>query len=187
MVQFERFKKKHGRPFDGEPVPAETFDLYAGKLPNELFEEWRQSGFCGYGDGLFWTVDPARYDDVLADWLEPAAAPSAHAFLRTALGGVFFWNGEDIQYLDPIECDVSMCVDRMDTFFDEQLCNSRYLENVVRVDLFKKALPKLGKLAKDECYGFLPPLAMGGPGTLETLKRVKLREHLALLAQVRPT
>jgi integrase/recombinase XerD len=46
------------------------------------------------------------------------------------------------------------------------------------------ALPILGPPQRDECYGFHPAIALGGPGAADTWKRVKLREHLALLAQL---
>jgi hypothetical protein len=35
-----------------------------------------------------------------------------------------------------------------------------------------------------EIYGFAPALAMGGSAKLDSLKRVKANEHMALLAQL---
>ena len=43
---------------------------------------------------------------------------------------------------------------------------------------------RFGRVAVDECYGFFPPRSMGASGP-EDLRKVKLREHLAILAQVK--
>lgn len=39
------------------------------KLPARLLEYWQEYGFCGWGSGLFWTVNPADYHGVLQVWL----------------------------------------------------------------------------------------------------------------------
>jgi len=72
----------------------------------------------------------------------------------------------------------------MSELFDSLLCDDSYLEDSLHYELFPPALAKLDQLEWDECYGFLPPMPMGGPGTLDTLKRVKLLEHLAIVAQL---
>lgn len=36
----------------------------------------------------------------------------------------------------------------------------------------------------DECYAYVPLLGLGGPETIENLKRVKFREHIYLSTQV---
>jgi hypothetical protein len=53
-------------------------------------------------------------------------------------------------------------------------------------DLFEEALKKLGPLKPDEMYGFVPAIALGGPGTLNTLQKVKTIEHLTFLSQLSP-
>jgi hypothetical protein len=35
-------------------------------------------------------------------------------------------------------------------------------------------------------YGFVPAIALGGPGTLNTLQKVKTIEHLTFLSQLSP-
>lgn len=45
-------------------------------------------------------------------------------------------------------------------------------------------LAPAGPLPPSECYGFFPPLAIGGEASLESVQRVKLREHLDILAHV---
>nr|WP_314617666.1 T6SS immunity protein Tdi1 domain-containing protein [uncultured Pseudomonas sp.] len=51
-------------------------------------------------------------------------------------------------------------------------------------DLFEPAYHRLGPLAPDEMYGFVPAVILGGPNTLEHLHKLKAVEHLILLCQV---
>ena len=84
-------------------------------------------------------------------------------------------------------CTDSRRVAAGDLFFalrGERFDAHDYLDEVVWRETFTEALPVLRPPARDECYGFFPALPLGGPGTADTLQRVKLREHLALLAQL---
>ncbi|MNR22463.1 hypothetical protein D3C85_1394140 [compost metagenome] len=51
-------------------------------------------------------------------------------------------------------------------------------------DLFEPARERLGTLAADEMYGFVPALMLGGSDSLERLEKLKAVEHLVLLAQL---
>ncbi|PTN42546.1 hypothetical protein DAY12_27810, partial [Bacillus thuringiensis] len=46
-----------------------------------------------------------------------------------------------------------------------------------------QALNKYGKLEIDECFGYTPLLALGGPEKVENLQKVKLIEHVYLITQ----
>lgn len=182
MSHFKKFNEMHGPPSEVETVPPEKLEFYAKRLPADLLEEWRQSGWCAYGDGLLWTVDPAAYEEVLEAWLGPTTGH--YAFLRTAFGDIYYWDGAKAYHLDVQEGDISPVPRRMDMLFDGAFCDREYLDDVLQCKLFKKAVAKLGRLKKDECYAFVPPIALGGSGKVDTLKRYKLREQLALLAEL---
>jgi hypothetical protein len=92
-------------------------------------------------------------------------------------------SAKEARYLDILTGDASVVFNRMSAFFETLMLDDEYIEDVLRQDLFKPAMAKLGTLHADECYGFLPPLAMGGSESVDALKRVKLREHLAIAAQ----
>lgn len=49
--------------------------------------------------------------------------------------------------------------------------------------LYDRCVQTYGPLAADECYGFVPALAFLGEAELENIKRMKAREHFAILAQ----
>ena len=180
--QFTKFEKLHGPAKDVQPVPDEVVQRYRGRLPDELLAEWQATGWCSYADGFLWLVDPAVYDDLLPDWLNDAA--SATVFLRTALGGLVYWDGTEAIFLDVTRADTTPVFDEMDFVFNGVLCRKQFLDAVMDLDYYKSEKKRLGRVAVDECYGFFPPRSMGANGP-EDLKKVKLREHLAILAQVK--
>ena len=180
---FEKFEKLHGVAQDVQAVPADVIESYRGRLPDDLLAEWQATGWCSYADGFLWLVDPSQFDVVLTDWLPDA---SGHlVIMRTAFGGLIYWDGADAAYLDVTRNDTTPIFDEMDWVFNGTLCRKPFLDDVMDRDYFLEALPRLGKAAADECYGYFPPRAMGGDGTPDTLQKVKLSEHLAFLAALR--
>jgi hypothetical protein len=182
MPQFQDFKKMHGRGADCRPATEKSLKTYRTKLPEPLLAEWEESGCCAYGKGLLWLTDPDELKAPVKDWL--GARSGLLAFARSAFGHLFLWDDEGAHMLDPHYGTIAKIVNKIEVVFDYVLCRRQYLDDVLERKLFGKALKKLGPLAHDECYGFEPAIALGGPGTLDTLKKVKLREHLSILSQL---
>jgi hypothetical protein len=179
---FERFEEKHDPAKDCQKVPDQDLTYYKNKLPDDLLAFWAESGWCSYGDGLLWTVNPSDYSEILKEWIKDGG--ELHAFVRTAFGSIVFWDGKLAHFLDVLSGDVSTLFDTMDFNFDGSLSDDKYLDAVVRQKIFKEALPRLGPPARDECYAFVPALPLGGSESADTLQKVKLREHLHLLMQL---
>jgi hypothetical protein len=184
MSQWTKFKAVHSVQLQCRSVPKEVLDLYRGQLPEPLIEFWVEEGWCGYSDGLFWLVNPLDFDDILKDWLG-AHFETAIALARTAFGDVLFWFDEKVYYLDVLYGRVTLTVPKhIEILFEYVLCKDSYLDDVIGRKVFQEALPNLGIPAYDECYAFVPALALGGSYAAENLKKVKLREHLAILRQL---
>jgi hypothetical protein len=179
---FERFRQKHGAPTQCQKITDQDLVFYEGKLPSDLLTIWAQDGWCSYGNGLLWTINPSEYTEILKDWIH--RSDEVNAFMRTAFGSIIYWDSQLAYFLDVLSGDVSTLFDTMDFNFDGALSDENYLDAVVRQKLFKEALPRLGPPERDECYAFVPALPLGGSGTSDTLQKVKLREHLHLLAQL---
>jgi hypothetical protein len=179
---FEKFRQKHGVPQQCREISAAQLERYNGKLPELLLEEWRNAGWCCYGNGLLWTVNPADFDDVLPDWVDEPEGK--YVYLRTAFGSMFYWDGSDNYFLDTLTRDTSRLFDRIDYVFNGTLTGNDYLELVLLKSTFQAVLPRLGQLGREECYGLLPPLALGGELVPDAFERVKLKEYLAFLAQL---
>ena len=48
----------------------EYIESYRGRLPDALLGYWRDLGFSRYKGGLFWIVDPEKYQNLLSNWIE---------------------------------------------------------------------------------------------------------------------
>jgi len=189
---FEYFLEKMGPAFDRQYVPVSSMDRYRGKLPDQLLKYWDEFGWCGYADGLFWTVNPQDYEPVLDAWIgeTPFMEQDAyHIIARSAFGDLYFW-GEKTGYTLLVCATGSYAVpqraSRASTldiaaqrFFG--MCNSE--ENDFG-DHFAPALKKFGRLKSDEMYGYVPALAMGGSDDFSHLQKLKAIEHLVFLAQL---
>ena len=69
--------------------------------------------------------------------------------------------------------------DGFDFFFDD--ITDGELDNKLSIKQYKAAIKKLGDLEYDECFGYVPLLALGGKESVDNLKKVKIREHIAMI------
>ena len=173
----------YGPPEKCEAPTTATLQKYESQLPAELLEKWREVGLCSYGKGLIWFVDPEQFADVIDDWIEVRDDAKPLVFLRTAFAHLYYWQDGAVFSLDVHRGSLSEVTKNISLIFT-LLCDPDIRAKMLRVSLFEEALPRLGPPERDECYAFEPALALGGPGTVETLRRVKIREHLGILAQI---
>lgn len=66
-----------------------------------------------------------------------------------------------------------------DFFFDD--ITDGELDNKLSIKQYKAAIKKLGDLEYDECFGYVPLLALGGKESVNNLKKVTIREHIAMI------
>jgi hypothetical protein len=181
MSVFKDFEKKHGPASDCREAAPEVVTKYRNKLPEPIISEWTGAGWCAYGKGLLWFTNPEELKAAVKEWLGSKAPV---VFARSAFGHLFLWDSEGAHMLDPQQGTIAKIVNNADVVFNYVLCRKQYLDDVLDQKLFNHARKKLGPLKYDECYGFEPAIALGGPGTLDTLRKVKLREHLSILSQL---
>jgi len=190
---FPRFVEKFGGAIDRREVPLSSIDRYQGKLPKLLLEYWADHGWCGYGDGIFWIVNPQEYEGVVASWIEGTylqGRDTYHLIARSAFGDLYLW-GEKTGFSLKITSVLSRCVIHNFEINCEEL-NRELQDFLLSMDvdtndygeLFTPAMKKLGPLRHDEMYGFVPALMLAGPDTLDHLEKVKAVEHLTLLSQI---
>jgi hypothetical protein len=188
---FDGFLEDMGPAFDKRYVPPSSIERYQGKLPSQLLKYWKEYGWCGYADGLFWTVDPTEYEPVLEAWIggTPFMERDAyHIIARSAFGHLFFW-GEKTGHsltISPIGC-FAVPHSLRDSSMDKQaqrFFGNRDREETDFGDYFSPALKALGRLKSDEMYGFVPAIAAGGSDDFKHLQKLKIVEHLVFLAQL---
>ncbi|WP_199610527.1 GAD-like domain-containing protein [Flocculibacter collagenilyticus] len=182
------------------PPSQAILDKYKGRLPDRLLEYWQEYGFCGWGDGLLWTVNPEDYEDILQEWLQGTSFEgndNYYVIARGAFGELFIWgetSGQSITIessygmIFPTDMTEKVIARGKDSVLDSFFATKRKksLENLDLDDtpLFERAVEKLGELFSDEMYGFEPALALGGEPKLDNLKKVPVLEHLSFLASL---
>ena len=187
------FLEEIGNTIERREVPVSSIQRYRGTLPDQLLEYWSEHGWCGYGDGIFWMVNPQEYNGVVASWLEGTALETIdnyHVIARSAFGDLYLWGektGASLKItsvLSRYRVHNSIYVgDKMNKGVKAFMASKRVDTNDYG-DLFKPARQKLGQLGPDEMYGFTPAIMLGGPDNLEHLAKVKIVEHLMLLSQI---
>ncbi|EPF64475.1 GAD-like domain-containing protein [Pseudomonas syringae] len=192
---YEFFLQGFGPVIERIEVPASSISRYRNKLPNQLLDYWSEYGWCGYADGLFWTVNPQDYEHILDQWISATSLyqqDNYHVIARSAFGILYIW-GEKNGYCLTLNAYISRYSTRKSIFAGEKLdlgakafFSSMIAEYNDLDDLFKPALKSLGALKSDEMYGFVPALALGGPMELKNLQKVKTIEHLTFLSQLSP-
>jgi hypothetical protein len=171
---FEYFLEKMGPAFDAERVPPSSFEHYRGKLPDQLLKYWKEYGWCGYADGLFWTVDPHAYEPALEAWIgnTPFMEQDAyHVIARSAFGDLYFW-GE--------QTGLTLKICSLGSYAVPQSRTRHSLEKHIQIffgscnreendfgDYFARALKKLGRLKPDEMYR-AGPAKLNSPISVDT-------------------
>lgn len=182
MTHFEEFERTYGPPVDCEKVADDTVRAYEGLLPKEILDHWQQVGWCAYGEGLIWFVNPQQFEGIMEDWLQFESG-RALVFLRSAFAHLYVWHEGYVYSLDVQTGSLSQVTEDIKLFFSI-LCSEKLQAKILRLPLYQEVMKRLGAPARDECYAFVPALSLGGPGTAESAQRVKIREHLGILAQI---
>src|SRR3954464_5908828 len=89
--------KAFGPAKECRPASSAALEKYASLLPQELLQHWRDVGWCAYGEGLIWVIDPDQLVDVLDDWL--GHGHGAIPFCRSAFADVFVWHEDSVKSL----------------------------------------------------------------------------------------
>ena len=98
------------------------------------------------------------------------------------MGDLLVWELDCLGLLDYRHGTTDVVAQNFKVFF-RNLSYDSYLSKNLRWEPYPAARTRLGEPAFDECFGYVPLLALGGPETAEHLEKVKLREHLALIGQ----
>ena len=160
-------------------------DQFQDLIPPELLEVWKQYGFGVFCEGYLKIVNPGEYADLLADTYQLTSTPSptpALVIFATAMGDLLIWEDGFLSRIDYRHGEVEVVSKGLDFFF-EDLADGETLPNEFLWEPYPAARERLGEPAYDECFGYVPLLALGGPETVEHLQKVKLREHLALIGE----
>gem|GEM_PF-901654 len=176
----------------GKYLPPQSKDIETSFLPSSWNIGPNMDG-GGYGEGIFWLVNPQEYDAVVSYWIAGTAFDSHdnyHLIARSAFGDLYLWSERTGFSLEIASFSSQYAFYKTD-FTKEQLNTelqgfilSRKVDTNDFNDLFNPAREKLGRLKHDEMYGFFPALMLGGSDSLQHLQKVSAIDHLVFLAQL---
>lgn len=184
MTDFTIFVKEYGDPVAEEIPDPQFLERYRKRLPSAMLEFWKRFGFGRCANGLVWVTNPNALGDILDEWTSRKRPARAIPVIRTAFAKIVYWDGAMFRLVDPNHNDLFEAGDDVWVLFNVYLIGKAAREGILQEPLFKRALRKLGPLQRDEMYGYKLPLAMGGEPSLQNLEKMKMREQLAILAQV---
>lgn len=200
---FDYFLTKFGQPIDARPVPHSAFNRYQGKLPNTLLAYWKYYGWCGFGKGLFWMVNPQDWDDAMETMLEGTGfleKDAYHVIARNAFGDLWLWGERTGASLSIRSADGNIYpnLSRGVIPLSERDAQLQYfwsgnaeshvdlLDGIQAKPLFEKCYKKLGLLTHTEVYGFVPLPALGGAATVKNAQKLQADVYMDILAQSTP-
>ena len=200
---FDFFLEEFSLPHDCQPINESVITTYHNRLPEQLFDYWRQLGWCGYGQGLLWMTNPAEYQPVLDNWLTGTLfedRDDLSVIARTAFGELYVWakgKGEVLS-IRPITGVINYYPEDDNKSYSTEEENKymryfwgnkdpKYVDYNDQNDtpLFDRALKKLGPVKADEMYGLKLARALGGDILLDNLGIMKLAVYHDIARQMK--
>ncbi len=199
---FEFLLSEFGKSADPVFLTDEEIAYCRGRLPDSLLEFWRQVGLGAWGNGVFQFCRPADCANIIETVFKGDPEVNAHdctVFGYEAFCQLPVWH----RTLGRIKVDLLFAeVDGDFTATDMkqlEIRNKLGPERLIATGLysvdkdsdikdedgtpmFKRAVRALGAPQRDECFGFVPAIGLGGARRLEYLRRVRAPEHFAILA-----
>ncbi|MBC1371387.1 DUF1851 domain-containing protein [Listeria booriae] len=161
-------------------VTEDMCTKYSGSVPDELLNIWREFGMGTFLGGYLKLINPDDFHDILEEgyFRSEVSIP----IFATSMGDIITW--EDNRYVRKLNY-------RMGTFegiaagfefFLDDLASDYFKEKYFDLAQYQEAVEQWGEPAYDECFGYVPLLALGGAEKVENLQKVKLREHILLIS-----
>ena len=170
-----KFLKKYTPGENLQKPDEEILNFGRQMLPKEIVGLWEDYGFGEYGDGLIKVVDPREYMNSLYSWLGRKDL-SRIPIIVTAFGDIFYYrklenNENDVALLNIHYRRTEVCGSSYQDFFERYLLDKGVIKHILRADLYKKAVKKLGKPGYRDIFFFTPALVLGGGEDIKYIEK----------------
>lgn len=166
---------------------------YANTTPKELVTLWQEVGLGTFCNGLFRIVSPDDYQDFVDTYIEDKERYFEYSFpfMTTAFGDIFVWVKDICQkreyaiFINVRSGNWDIITSRIDLLFKVYIVSEEWLKkdfDLIVTD-FSKLTDKLGIPKTDECFGYVPALALGGSKSLKNIQIVKMLPYIDIIAQ----
>lgn len=164
-----------------EKAQNEVIDKYKKIVPDEVVNIWIEYGFGSILDSYLKIINPDKYREILEDVY--ARHQESIPLFTTSMGDIIVWEkGRYLNLLNFRKGKVNVISAGFDFFF-EDINDESFLEQELDWLPYIEAFQKYGGPRFDECFGYVPILGLGGHEKVESLSKVKLIEHIYLIAQ----
>lgn len=203
-IDADEFVEVWGAPTSAQPAAPDRVDQFQGVVPDLLLTFWRELGFSGFGDGLFWLCDPVAWQPAVDAWTRDLelemGADQWIAVCRSAFGRMQLWGRRTGMSLTitpyrgwvlPTDRSDRMASsdDRDDQIYAALVAPDKQSLDVTGDDgqpLFDRVLTLHGPVGPDTVYGFVPVPALGGALRAERVEIFDADVHLQLLSDITP-
>ncbi len=133
-------------------------------------------------DGYLKIINPDEYVELLNS--SYFRANVAVPIMATAFGDIITWEKQHFVAIVKYRYGKSEIMISGLELFLTLLKDSGFTKRFFTQALYAEAVNAYGKLAYDECFGYAPLLALGGKESVENIKKVKMKEHIAVIADM---
>lgn len=163
---------------------AEDYVLlkYEAILPAVLLNIWKKYGFATLFDGYLRVINPDDFQELLIETY--FRGNLSIPIFSTAFGDIITL--EEKQYIGIVRYKSGQFGFLTKGFqqFLSNLEDEYFMQKYFELPQYAEAVERLGTLAPDECFGYVPLLGLGGAKKIENLHKVKCREHIELISQL---
>ncbi len=151
-----------------------------------------------HADGLLLITKPGALDDEMAGWLM-GQTTGRRSIGRTAFGDIVVFRDLrerarqaglpgadtacDISMIDIHDKQMAVLGDSVAAFL-AAIDRHDWQEAFLRRSLYRDAKARIGNYTDDECFCFVPALALGGGGEADSVERASWRVHQDILRQL---
>lgn len=160
---------------------SELCAKYSPLLPAELTAVWKTYGFGTLLDGYLKLTDPEDYRSLLCD--SYVLGDDAIPIFVTAFADIVTWERGRYIRMVRFRDGTFQGMAAGFNFFWGDLGSGAFDRQFFDLALYKSAVDLHGPLQFDECFGFVPLLGLGGRKSADCLRKVKIKEHIALITQ----
>lgn len=184
----------------GAHLSQDKLERFAPSFPRIMEMFWRKNPLGPMLKGAYWLCEPDLFAPVIEVLFrgDPNFAPDrTHAVAYSVFGRLVAWNedhwGLEVDLLvGTVTCNGLAYPEKKDIADLHAISAIEGFRELADLDvedengkwLYNRVRKKLGATEYGECYGFFPTLPLGGAISLDTVRKVRAREHFLMLAQM---
>ena len=161
---------------------------YANVVSENIITLWKEVGFGMFCEGLFRIIEPNEYQAIIDDCYPMAGFGSATPFMTTVFGDIFAYVkdcriGDYVVFVNVRYGTFRILSDKVDILFNIVLFNKGCLSSWFSLDEYPIIKSAKDIPALDECYGYVPALALGGKEAIDNIHILKTIPYIEMSLQ----